>query len=40
MMVHGDLASIICVTAWHRYWSALELTQKPYGLCFAIVMLS
>jgi hypothetical protein len=28
VMIHGDLASIICVTAWHRFWSALELTQK------------
>jgi len=39
-VIHGDLASIICVTAWHRSWSALELTQKRYRLCFATVMLS
>jgi hypothetical protein len=23
-MIHGDLAFIICVTAWHRFWSALQ----------------
>jgi len=27
--------SIICVTAWHRFWSALELTRKQYRPCFA-----
>jgi hypothetical protein len=33
------LASIICVTVWHRFWSALELTQKLCGLCFVTAML-
>jgi hypothetical protein len=27
-MIHGDLAFIICVTAWHRFWSALQLIPK------------
>lgn len=40
MMIHGDLVSKICVTAWHRFWCALELTQKLYRLCFATVMLN
>jgi len=40
MMTPGDLASIICVTAWHRFWSASELIRKPYRPCFATAMLS
>jgi integrase len=36
----GDLASIICVTAWLRFWYASELIRKRYRPCFATVMLS
>src|ERR1700731_46305 len=38
MMVRGDLASLFCVRAWHRFLSASELTQKLRRVCFATVM--
>ena len=31
----GISLPVICVTAWHRFWSALKLTQKQYRLCCA-----